>query len=71
VYQGYFLGGKGGRYVGLTTSPPSCADCLEISDPQIPVTLRACPDLYRDSFALYFFINEIDGKFYLHVFIYF
>ena len=23
-------GGKGGRYVGLTTLPPSCADCLEI-----------------------------------------
>jgi hypothetical protein len=26
----YFLGGKGGRYVGLPTLPPSCADCLEI-----------------------------------------
>jgi hypothetical protein len=23
-------GGKGGRWVGLTTLPPSCADCLEI-----------------------------------------
>jgi hypothetical protein len=23
-------GGKGGRYVGLTTLPPSCADCLKI-----------------------------------------
>jgi hypothetical protein len=29
-YQGYLLGGKGGRCVGLTTVPPSCADCLEI-----------------------------------------
>jgi len=29
-YQKYFLGGKGGRCVGLTTLPPSCADCLEI-----------------------------------------
>jgi hypothetical protein len=28
-YQGYFLGGKGGRCVGLTPLPPSCADCLE------------------------------------------
>jgi hypothetical protein len=27
-YQEYFLGGKGGRCVGLTTLPPSCADCL-------------------------------------------
>jgi hypothetical protein len=23
-------GGKGGRCVGLTTLPPSCADCLQI-----------------------------------------
>jgi hypothetical protein len=29
-YQEYFLGGKGGWCVGLTTLPPSCADCLEI-----------------------------------------
>jgi hypothetical protein len=27
-YQEYFLGGKSGRCVGLTTLPPSCADCL-------------------------------------------
>jgi hypothetical protein len=38
-------GGKGGRCVGLTTLPPSCADCLEIWEPQIPGTLRACPGL--------------------------
>jgi len=29
-YLGYLLGGKGGRYIGLTTLPLSCADCLEI-----------------------------------------
>ena len=28
--RGLFLGGKGGRCVGLTTLPPSHADCLEI-----------------------------------------
>jgi hypothetical protein len=28
-YQEYFLGGKGGRRVGLTTLPPSYADCLK------------------------------------------
>jgi hypothetical protein len=28
-YQEYFFGGKGGRCVGLTTLPPSCADCLK------------------------------------------
>jgi hypothetical protein len=27
--QGYILGGKGIRCVGLTTLPPSCSDCLE------------------------------------------
>ena len=31
---GMFLGGKGGRCVGLTTLPPSCADCLEIWETQ-------------------------------------
>ena len=25
----YFLGGKGDRCIGLTTLPPSCADCIE------------------------------------------
>jgi hypothetical protein len=41
-YQEYFLGGKGGRCAGLTTLPPSCADCLEIWEPQPTGTLRAC-----------------------------
>jgi len=34
--------GKGGRCVGVTTLPLSCADCLEIRDPEPPGTLRAC-----------------------------
>jgi hypothetical protein len=38
-------GGKRGRYVWLTTLPPSCADCLEIWEPRPPATLRACPGL--------------------------
>jgi len=42
-YQEYLLGDKGGQCIGLTTLPPSCADCLEIWDPQPPGTLRACP----------------------------
>ena len=37
--------GKGGRCVGLTTLPPSCADCLEILEPQPPGSFRACPGL--------------------------
>jgi len=39
------LGGKGGRCVGLTTLQPSCADCPEIWEPQVPGTLRVCPGL--------------------------
>jgi len=27
-YQEYFLGGKGSRWVGLTTLPPSCASTV-------------------------------------------
>jgi hypothetical protein len=34
--------GKGGRCVGLTTLPPSCADCLKIWEPQTTGTVRAC-----------------------------
>jgi hypothetical protein len=49
-YQEYFLGGKGGRCVGLTLPPP-CADCLEIWGPQPPGTLTTCPGLYRDCFT--------------------
>jgi len=41
----FVVGGKGGRCVGLTTLPPSCADCLEIWGPQPPATLRTSPGL--------------------------
>jgi len=44
-YQEYFLGDKRGWYVGLTTIPHSCADCLGIWELQPPGTLRACPRL--------------------------
>jgi hypothetical protein len=44
------VGGKGDQCVGLTTLPPSCADCHEICEPQPPGTFRACPGLYRDCF---------------------
>jgi hypothetical protein len=39
---------KGGRYVGPTTLPNSCADCLKIWEPKRPGTLRACPGPCRD-----------------------
>jgi hypothetical protein len=41
-YQEYFMGGKGSRCIGLTPLPPSCADCLEIWEPQLAGTLGAC-----------------------------
>ena len=48
----YCLGGKGVRCEGLTTLPPSCADCLEIWELQLSGTLRASPGLYRYCFTL-------------------
>jgi len=44
-YQEYFLRGKGGRCVGLTTLPHSCGDSLEVWEPQPPGTIRACPGI--------------------------
>jgi len=43
--------GKGGRCVGLTNLPPSCADFLEIWEPQSPGILWACPGLWWDCFT--------------------
>jgi len=51
-YQEYFLGNKGVRCVRLITLLPTCADCLEIWEPQPPGTHRACPCMYRDSSTL-------------------
>jgi hypothetical protein len=46
-------GGKGGRHVRRTTSPPSRAECHEIREPKPPGTLWATPGLLRDSFNVY------------------
>jgi hypothetical protein len=45
------VGGKGGRYVGLTTLPPSCAECHEVWESQPPGTLWACPGILWDCFT--------------------
>ena len=45
VFWGGGGGGEGCRYVALTTLPPSCADYLEIWEPETPGTLRACTGL--------------------------
>jgi len=44
-------GGKGGRCVRLTTSPPSRAECHGIWEPKPPGTLWATPGLLRDCFT--------------------
>ena len=46
-----YLGGKGGRCMGLTILPTSRANCLEIWDPQPPGTLWASSGLYWNSFT--------------------
>jgi len=57
--------GISGRCIGLTTLLPSCADFLDILQPQLPGTLRACPGLYRDSFTFYIYIYV-----YIYIYIY-
>jgi hypothetical protein len=44
-YQEYFLGGRSVPGIGLTTLPPSCANCPENWELQPPGALRACPGL--------------------------
>jgi hypothetical protein len=44
-YHKCCLGGKGGRCVGMTNLPPSCADCLEIWVTQTPWTCMVCSGL--------------------------
>jgi len=49
---GNIPGGKGGRCVRLTTSPPSCAECHEIWQPKAPGSLWATPGRLQDSFII-------------------
>jgi hypothetical protein len=48
---GVFPGDRRGRCIGLTTLPLSCADCLEIWEPEPPGTLRVCPGLQWNFFT--------------------
>ena len=62
-YQVCFLGGKDSRCVGLTSLPPSCADCFQIWEPQPPGTFRASPGLYRDCFTFYYCLLLLPASF--------
>jgi hypothetical protein len=67
-----YLGGKSGQYIGLTTLPHSCADCLEIWEPRLPGSVRVCPGvafLYLPftitmwkKIYIYFFLFKLCGK---------
>ena len=53
-YQDYILGVKGG--VGLTTLPPSCADCLEILGSSTSWSPRRLPtSVYGFTYFIYFY----------------
>ena len=61
--SGSFLGGNGGRCLGLTILRPSCADCLEIWEPQPPGTLGVCQTWIEISLHLTYMINSDTKKF--------
>jgi hypothetical protein len=54
-YQQYFLEGKGGCCIRLTTAPPSCADYLEIWEFHLPGNLRDFPGLLQGLLNFYVF----------------
>jgi len=55
--QEYFLGGKGGRWVGLTTFLHSCGDYLEIWEPQRPGIFKSSESV-QGLLYLYFFLPD-------------
>jgi len=44
-YRQYFLRDKCSRCLGLTTLPPSCADCLEVWESEPLGALRTCTEI--------------------------
>ena len=60
-YQEFFLRGKCGRCLGLTTLPLSCAECHDVWTSQPPGTFRVCPGLQLLFFTFRDF-NETVGN---------
>jgi len=69
-YQAYFLEGKGGQYIGLTTLPPVRADfmnsgSLNILEPSRPVQGLLCfYEIYLEYFLMPF-INILELSAYI------
>jgi hypothetical protein len=59
-YRGFFLRGKGCRCLGLTTLPPSCADCLKI---QHSGAHGACLGLFRESYTFTHLLSGLVTRF--------
>jgi len=62
-YQEYFLGGKGGQCVGLTTLPPSCTDCLEIWGASTPPPLESPGPLQACNGIAVPFFKHVNGRY--------
>jgi hypothetical protein len=61
-YQEYFLGGKRGRCVWLTTLPPSCAYCLETLGSSTSWNPKGLSRPVKGSLHLYKFKNTGMGE---------
>jgi hypothetical protein len=59
-YQGYLLGGKVGLCVGMTTLPPSCADCLEILGASASWNPKGLSSPVKVQFCIYVLCWQVD-----------
>jgi len=65
-------GDKGGRCVGLTNFQTSCAECLEIWEPQTPGNLLSLSRTVKGELYLYFTRRMIEGiHIYIYIYLYF
>jgi hypothetical protein len=58
-YQEHFLGVKDGQCAGLTTLLPSCADCIEIWEPEPPATLQGLSRPVMELLCLYSSMSHV------------
>jgi hypothetical protein len=56
-FQEYLLADKGGQFIGLTTLPPSNADCLKMPGASTSRVLRSRPGMCKEKF-IYMLLNK-------------